>query len=201
MASLTRRQQEILKYISDSIRTRDRFPSYREIARRFALRSPATVSQHIQALVKKGFLKKVGKHLMLSPESRISRGIPIVGRVAAGTPIMAIENYEGYLDIDSMTQAIDHFAVRVKGNSMKDIGILDGDYVIVRRQDTFEDGDIVVAYIGDDPEATVKVIRKRGRAIELEPRCADYETIRLYPGKHRLRIGGKVIGLVRYLRG
>lgn len=201
MVSLTKRQQEILKYISDSIKTRDRFPSYREIGRRFGLRSPATISQHIQALVKKGFLKKIDKHLMLSPENRIARGIPIVGRVAAGTPIMAIENYEGYLDIDSMAQAIDHFAVRVKGDSMKDIGIFDGDYAIVRRQDTFEDGDIVVAYIGDDPEATVKVIRKRGRAIELEPRCADYKIIRLYPGKHRLRIGGKVIGIVRYLRG
>ncbi|MGQ9603026.1 MAG: transcriptional repressor LexA [bacterium] len=201
MTSLTRRQHDILKYISDSIRTRDRFPSYREIGKRFGFRSPATVSQHIHALVRKGFLRKVGRHLMLSPENRIPHGVPIVGKVAAGTPIMAVENYEGYLDIDSMTQDADHFAVRVIGNSMRDIGILDGDYVIVRHQDTFEDGDIVVAYIGDDPEATVKVIHKRGRAIELEPRCADYEVISLYPGKHRLRIGGKVIGLVRYLRG
>ncbi len=201
MMPLTKRQQDILKYIADSIRTKDRFPSYREIGRRFGFRSPATVSQHIHALIRKGFLKKVGRHLMLSPENRIHLGIPIVGKVAAGSPIMAIENYEGYLDIDSIKHGADHFAVRVKGDSMRDIGILDGDYVIVRHQETFEDGDIVVAYIGDDDEATVKVIRKRGRTIELEPRCAGYDIIRLYPGKQRLRIGGKVVGLVRYLRG
>lgn len=201
MRSLTKRQREILEYIIHSIKTWDRFPSYRDIGRRFNLRSPATVSQHIDALIKKGFLTKAGRRLMLAPEARGIHGIPIVGKVAAGLPIAAIENYEGYLDVESIVQDdAPYFAVRVKGDSMKDAGILDGDYVIVRQQEHFKDGDIVVAYVGDDPEATVKVIRKHRRLIELEPRSQGYDPIKLRPGKDAFRIGGKVVGLVRRLR-
>ncbi len=201
MRSLTKRQREILEYIVHSITTTDRFPSYREIGRRFNLRSPATVSQHLEALVRKGFLNRVGKHLMLSPQARATRGIPIVGRVAAGLPIAAIENHEGYIDVASLAEGdATHFAVRVRGDSMKEAGILDGDYVIVRQQQSFKDGDIVVAYIGDDPEATVKVIRKHHSFVELQPRGEGYESLRLRPGKDLFRIGGKVVGLVRKLR-
>ena len=97
MRSLTKRQREILDYIISSIRNRDRFPSYRDIGREFRLSSSATVSQHLDALVKKGFLARAGHELMLSAQARAVRGVPIVGRVAAGLPITAIENREGYL--------------------------------------------------------------------------------------------------------
>jgi len=151
------------------------------------------VSQHLDALTRKGFLTRVGRRLMLAPEARGIHGIPIVGRVAAGLPITAIENYEGYLNVDSLVQDdATYFAVRVKGDSMADAGILDGDYVIVRQQEDFKDGDIVVAYVGDDPEATVKVIRKRRHSIDLQPRSEGYEPIKLHPGRDRFRIGGKV---------
>jgi repressor LexA len=200
MRSLTKRQREILDYILSSIRRRDRFPSYREIGRKFRLTSSATVSQHLDALIRKGFLTKTGRKLMLSPEARGFRGVPIVGRVAAGLPITAIENREGHLDMESLfpDDAV-HFAVRVNGDSMADAGIFDGDYVIVRQQEDAEDGETIVAYVGDDEEATVKVIRKRQRYIDLEPRNSAYRTMRIRPGRDRLRIGGKVVGLVRKL--
>jgi repressor LexA len=200
MKSLTRRQREILDYILSSIRMKDRFPSYREIGRRFKLTSSATVSQHLDALIKKGFLAKAGGQLMLSPEIRGFRGVPIVGRVAAGLPITAIENREGHLDMESLfPEDAVHFAVRVNGDSMADAGILDGDYVIVRQQEDAADGETVVAYVGDEEEVTVKVIRKRGRRIDLEPRNSAYPTISIRPARDRLRIAGKVVGLVRKL--
>jgi repressor LexA len=200
MRSLTRRQREILDYILASIRLKDRFPSYREIGRKFRLTSSATVSQHLDALVKKGFLTKTAGKLMLSPETRGFRGVPIVGRVAAGLPITAIENREGHLDMESLfpDDAI-HFAVRVNGDSMADAGILEGDYVIVRQQEDAADGETIVAYVGEEGEATVKVFRKRGRYIDLEPRNSAYRPIRIRPGREGLRIAGKVVGLVRKL--
>jgi repressor LexA len=92
-----------------------------------------------------------------------------------------------------------HFAVRVRGDSMRDAGIFDGDYVVVRRQDDAEDGDIVVAYLGDE-EATVKVMRKKGKAVELEPRNPSYKSLRIDSIPSGLRIGGKVVGLVRRIK-
>ena len=200
MRPLTPRQREIFDYIIASIRDRDRFPSYREIGRRFRLTSSATVSQHLDALTKKGFLRRVGRRLMLSPEARPIRGVPIVGRVAAGLPIMAVENREGWLDVNTLfhDNAV-YFAVRVNGDSMRDAGMFDGDYVVVRQQEDAEDGDMVVAYPGDD-EATVKVMRKRGKAIDLEPRNASYKSIRIDPKHQNLRIGGKVVGLIRKIK-
>jgi repressor LexA len=200
MRSMTKRQREILDYIIYSIKKKDRFPSYRDIGRRFRLSSSATVSQHLDALVKKGFLKRIGNRLMLSPENRPVSGVPIVGRVAAGLPITAIENREGYLNVDSLFQDdAAYFAVRVSGDSMKDAGIFDGDYVIVRQQEDARSGEMIVAYVGDE-EATVKIMRKRGRIVELEPRNASYKPIKINPEHDGLRIAGKVVGLVRKVR-
>jgi repressor LexA len=200
MKPLTHRQRQVLEYILTSIRDRDRFPSYREIGRRFRLTSSATVSQHIEALVRKGFLARAGRRLMLAAEYRQVRGIPIVGRVAAGLPITAVENLEGRLDIGTLfgTDAV-YFAVRIKGDSMRDAGMLDGDYAVVREQADAEDGDVVVAYLGEE-EATVKVMRKRGGKIDLEPRNPAYKSITLNPGRQGCRIGGRVVGLVRKIK-
>ncbi|MFZ1948399.1 MAG: transcriptional repressor LexA [bacterium] len=200
MRPLTERQRQILDYIIASIRDRDRFPSYREIGRRFRLASSATVSQHLAALVRKGFLTRAGRRLSLSPGLRPARGVPIVGKVAAGLPITAVENREGQLDLAALFQGeADHFAVRVKGSSMRDAGVLDGDYVIVRRQDDAQDGDTVVACLGNE-EATVKVMRRRGGKIELVPRNPAYKSVIVDSARDRLRIAGKVVGLVRKLR-
>jgi repressor LexA len=124
-----------------------------------------------------------------------------VGRVAAGTPITAIENREGYVDVASLFgDDGDYFAVRVKGDSMVDAGILEGDYVVVRHEGEVKSGDTVVAYVGDEMEATVKVFKKKGKAIELEPRNEAYRPIRLNLDKDRVKIAGKVVGLVRKMR-
>ena len=201
MRELTRRQREILEYIISKVRGEDRFPSYREIGRRFRLTSSATVSQHLTALVNKGFLEKAGRRLMLSADLRPARGVPVVGRVAAGTPITAIENREGYVDVASLFgDDGDCFAVRVRGDSMVDAGILEGDYVVVRQDGDVRSGDTVVAYVGDEMEATVKVFRRKGKAIELEPRNEAYRPIRLNLDTGRVKIAGKVVGLVRKMR-
>ena len=200
MRPLTERQRQVLDYVISFIRERDRFPSYREIGRRFRLTSSATVSQHLDALVAKGFLTRAGRRLALTPENRPARGVPIVGRVAAGLPVTAVENREGRLDVSTLFQddAV-YFAVQVKGDSMRDAGMLDGDYAIVREQGDARDGEIVVAYLGDE-EATVKVMRKRGGTVALEPRNAAYEPIIVNARRGSVRIGGKVVGLVRKIR-
>ena len=201
MRDLTRRQREILEYIISKVRAEERFPSYREIGRRFRLSSSATVSQHLEALIRKGFLDKAGRRLMLSADLRPARGVPVVGRVAAGTPITAIENREGYVDVASLFgDGGEHFAVRVTGDSMVDAGILEGDYVVVRQDEDVVSGDTVVAYVGDEMEATVKVFRRKGRAIELEPRNEAYRPMRFTPGSGEVKIAGKVVGLVRKMR-
>ena len=201
MRDLTRRQREILEYIISRVRAEERFPSYREIGARFRLSSSATVSQHLEALLRKGFLNKAGRRLMLSADLSPARGVPVVGRVAAGTPITAIENREGYVDVASLFgDEGDHFAVRVTGDSMVDAGILEGDYVVVSQGEEARSGDIVVAYVGDEMEATVKVLRKRGAAVELEPRNEAYRPMRFGPSSGRFRIAGKVVGLVRKMR-
>ena len=200
MRPLTPRQREILDYIIASIRDHDRFPSYREIGRRFRLASSATVSQHLEALVRKGFLARTARRLALAPGHRPVRGVPIVGKVPAGLPILAHETREGWLDIAALTRDdAAHFAVKVKGDSMRDAGIFDGDYVVVRRQDDAEDGDVVVAYLNGE-EATVKVMRKQGRAVELQPRNPAYAPLRIDSRRAGLRIGGKVVGLVRKIK-
>jgi repressor LexA len=199
MRQLTPRQRAILDFIIRSIGEHDRFPSYREIGRKFGLASSATVSQHLDALTKKGFLIKAGKRLMLSGDHRPARGVPIVGRVAAGLPITAVENRDGRLDVSTLFRDdATYFAVQVTGDSMRDVGLLDGDYVVVRQQEDAEDGDIVVAYLDD--EATVKVLRKQGRTIELEPRNAAYASISIASKRQNLRIGGKVVGMMRKIK-
>ena len=201
MRPLTKRQREILEYIISKVRGEERFPSYREIGRRFRLSSSATVSQHLEALVKKGFLEKVGRRLTLSADLRPVHGVPIVGRVAAGTPITAIENREGYVDVASLFPGDgDYFAVEVKGDSMVDAGILEGDYVVVRQGEDVKSGDTVVAYVGDEMEATVKVFRRKGRVVELHPRNKAYRPIRLNLETDPVKIAGKVVGLVRKMR-
>ena len=200
MRSLTKRQREILDYILSSIRRRDRFPSYREIGRKFRLNSSATVSQHLDALVRKGFLTKAGRKLMLSPEARGFRGVPIVGRVAAGLPITAIENREGHLDMESLfPEDAVHFAVRVNGDSMADAGIMDGDYVAVKPRSTIENGKIGVILLDDD--ATVKRVHIRGSRIALQPanKAAGYKTRYISRNSERAQVIGQVIGCIRKL--
>lgn len=196
MKGLTARQQAILSYILDSIADLGRFPSFREIAREFRLSSVATVAQHLNALVDKGYLHREGRKLMPAPRIRRDRGVPIVGRVAAGRPIAAIEHLEGHLDWNSLG-AQGRFAVQVQGDSMNGEGILDGDLVIVQPADTARNGDLVVAYLGDEQEATVKRFHQKPGHVELRPANPDYRPIRVPDDDLHFRLAGRVVGMVR----
>jgi repressor LexA len=126
-------------------------------------------------------------------------GIPILGRVAAGSPLLASENVEGKLDLDEAFPSSEpRFALRIKGDSMRDAGILDGDLVVVRKGDRAENGDIVVALIGE--EATVKSFRRQGDRVELLPANPDHKPI-VVRERDELRILGLVIGVVRTSKG
>jgi repressor LexA len=200
MEKLTNRQRQILDFLVSMVRDKGRFPSYREIGRKFRLKSPATVSQHLGALARKGYLIREGLRWVVSPEMREDWGMPVVGRVAAGAPITAVEHLEGRLSLERQYPREAHFAVRVRGDSMEEAGIRDGDYVVVREQSTADSGQTVVAYLGEDQDVTVKVFRRKARHFELEPRNARYSNMKIPKGDPWFRIGGRVVGLVRVFR-
>ena len=164
----------ILDYVNHFIQENGYAPSVREIGAAVGLRSTASVSYHLQQLQQKGLLQapnEKGKKRAIVTSVRPGQ-IPIVGVVTAGVPILAIENQEGTMAWDGDPSC---FALRVRGESMIGAGILDGDRVIVRPQQTAEDGQIVVARIGD--EATVKRLRRRSGQIWLMPENDNYEPI------------------------
>ena len=165
---------KILEYVNAFVQENGYAPSVREIGAAVGLRSTASVSYHIQALQEKGLLAgsgEKGRKRALSTGVRPGQ-IPVIGVVTAGMPILAFENQEGTMAWDGDPGC---FALRVKGDSMVNAGILDGDKVVVRPQQTAMDGQIVVARIGD--EATVKRLRRRNGQIWLLPENENYEPI------------------------
>ena len=202
MEALTEKQRKILEFIESRLREGTP-PSQREIARHFHLAQNA-VYQLVGYLRAKGYLTDSGGHrgLRLSGEylneKKQTQGVPIVGRVAAGEPILAEENVEGYADLNEfLGLRQDVFLLKVSGDSMVDEGIMDGDYVAVQPGDKIENGRIGVVLLED--EATVKRIYfQRGR-IALEPanKAAGYKTRYIARGNERFRIVGKVIGCIR----
>jgi repressor LexA len=141
-----------------------------------------------------------GDRIYPSERRRRPSGIPIVGQVAAGRPILAMEHMEGRLDLGDLYGQEAVFAVRVKGESMRDAGILDGDLAIVRAQRRVANGQVALAYLGEDQEATVKIFRWRRDHVELQPRNPDFEPVSVGPEDPHFRVGGKVIGVVRSFR-
>lgn len=174
MARTSDKSQLILDYISRFIQENGYAPSVREIGAGVGLRSTASVSYHLRALQDKGLLQSSqskGRKRAIATGARVGQ-IPVVGVVTAGVPILAVENQEGMMAWDGDPSC---FALRVRGDSMTGAGILSGDKVVVRPQPTAEDGQIVVARIGD--EATVKRLRKQGGQIWLMPENPAYEPI------------------------
>ena len=209
---LTERQRQTLAYIVETVTERGYPPSVREICVELGLASSSTVHSHLQALQRKGYLsidptKPRAIELHFDPDTglaadrRPARSVPLLGRIAAGAPIMAEEHVE---DIYPMPADLvgdgNIFMLEVKGDSMIEAGIFDGDFVIVRQQPTAHSGQIVAAMVpseyGDAPEATVKTIRHRGSAIVLEPANAALEPFEAPPGTEIL---GKVVGVFRRL--
>ena len=174
MPRTSNKAQLIVDYVNQFIQENGYSPSVREIGAAVGLRSTASVSYHLQALQEKGLLQSPGsKGRKRAIVTTVRPGqIPVVGVVTAGLPILAVENQEGYLSWDGDPGC---FALRVRGDSMINAAILSGDLVVVRPQQSADDGQIVVARIGD--EATVKRLRRRGGEIWLMPENDNYAPI------------------------
>lgn len=196
---LNERAREIYSFIQRFRRERGSAPTIREIGDNFGIASTNGVRYYLDMLEREGYIqrnRKVSRGIGPLRESRTPvTAIPVLGRVAAGQPILAEENWDGSLSLqDSFGDTSDLFALRVRGDSMIEAGILDGDTVIIRRCETADNGTIVVALV-DNAEATLKRLRRHGPRIALEPANATYE-IRDYPA-NRVQVQGKLVGLIR----
>jgi repressor LexA len=206
---LTDRQREILDFITHSIAKRGYPPTLREIGSNFKIRSTNGVNDHLRALEKKGYLQREDlKSRALRPigaggeasETSETVDVPVLGRVAAGQPLLAVRNYEDTVKVDRffIGQNQEVFALRVKGDSMIEDGILDGDYVFVRKQLQANSGETVVAMLGD--EATVKRYYPEGDTIRFQPANSSMEPILVRKRDFRsVNLIGVVIGIYRKL--
>ncbi len=203
MRELTRRQREILAFIRVFTHRHGVPPTVREIGERFGV-TPRAAFDHLRALERKGMLKRrltagrTSRALTLADRAPAMREIPVLGRIAAGAPLLAEENREGSLPVGVEWLAgkgEEIFALRVRGESMVNAHIVEGDLVLVRRQESAEPGDIVVALL--DNEATVKRFGRQGDAVVLKPEHPTMSPILVRPGQAAFKILGKVVGLVR----
>ncbi len=206
---LTARQEEILNFISDYIDFNGFPPTYREIGKQFDISSTFGVKRHLDALTKKGYLNVEGNVSRAMSLTRIGSSItqnssgielielPVVGRVAAGQPILAQENIEGTIALQSslIRNKSEAFGLRVKGDSMMDAGILEGDIVIVNPQKNAENGEIVVAMLED--EATLKRYEMKDNTVYLIPENQKYSPI-VIKNREDFLIIGKVMGVFRW---
>ena len=207
---LTERQRQTLQYISETVQERGYPPSVREIGEALGLASPSTVHSHLQALQRKGYLRidptrpraielLYDSDTGLPYERAHARSVPLLGRIAAGQPILAEEHVEEIYPMPAdLVGDGNVFMLEVRGDSMIGAGIFDGDLVSVRQQPTAHSGEIVAAMVpseyGDAPDATVKRIRHRGSAIMLEPANDALEPFEAPPGTEIL---GKVVAVFR----
>ena len=199
---ISAKQQEILDYIKEEILKRGYPPAVREICEAVNLRSTSSVHSHLETLEKNGYIRRdptkpraieiVDDNFNLTRRELVN--VPVVGRVAAGEPILAVENVENYFPIPAEFMPNSQtFMLNVKGESMINAGILDGDQILVQQQSTAENGDIVVALIDDS--ATVKTFYKEDGYYRLQPENDTMEPIIV---KDDLKILGKVIGVFRF---
>jgi repressor LexA len=210
---LTKRQQEIFDFIKNYSANHGYPPTVRDIGKAVGLASSSTVHAHLANLEKLGILRrdpskpraielldKAASSVSGAVEGAVDNvrslvrpsGLPLVGQVAAGQPILAEENIEDYVEVPSEAGGADgEYVLRIRGESMRDAGILEGDYVVVRRQDDAHDGEIVVALVGE--EATVKRFFRETDHIRLQPENTEMEPIR----SKDVRVLGRVVGLFR----
>lgn len=196
MTSLTRRQREILDFINRKIESRGFPPTIRDIGTAFEIRSPNGVMCHLKALEKKGFISRQGKSaraIQLNHRPTPVNSIPFKGLVAAGAPLAA-EEQEERLEFSELFPSSDVFALRVQGTSMIDEHIQDGDIVIIRNQESVQNGDRVVAQV--DGEVTLKVFQRMKDQIKLVPANDSMEPIVVTPDRD-IRILGVLTGVIR----
>jgi repressor LexA len=223
--NLTSTQKKVLKFLGDFLQGKGFPPTLREIASHFGLKGPKGPQKTLHILERKGYIRKtpggsraieilkpqIGRLRIAMVQGRrsgllyeknvgsasvLTVSLPIVGRVTAGDPILAIENIEGYVNFDrNLVSSEDVFLLRVRGESMIDAHIQDGDFALVKPQKDAENGEIIVALIDD--EATIKRIFKKRDLIRLEPANPNMEPIVVKKGEKRITIIGKVIGIFR----
>ena len=199
MRQLTPRQKEILELIQSFIAEYGMPPTRADIARELGFKSANAAEEHLRALQKKGVLELVpgaSRGIQLKDSLREQMGLPLVGRVAAGSPILAEEHIETHYTIDpALFNPKPHYLLRVHGMSMRDAGILDGDLVAVHRTPEVRSRQIVVARVGD--EVTVKRYRQDGALVWLLPENDEFEPIQVDLNKQTMVIEGVVVGVIR----
>lgn len=199
MEELTGRQRDILEYLKNQIIER-KIPSFREIMHRFKFRGIKAVQDHLEALERKGYIRRekgraraievLGLRMLETVE------LPLIGRIAAGSPVLAEENVEGSIALDrSWVKGKNSFVLKVQGDSMIEAGIHDGDYAIIQQEYTAEDEDIVVALLDD--EATLKRFYRKNNKIILKPENSSMQPIVIEQGNVHVRIIGKLTGVYR----
>jgi repressor LexA len=199
LPALTDRQRAIYDFLLKTIRERGFAPSIPEIGKQFKIASVNGVSDHLKALEKKGYIRRIGRraievfNALGKTVLTATREVPVLGRVPAGKPFRSEENTEGFLPIPSDMGSGKLFALQVKGDSMIGAGILDGDRVIIKAQGAAENGEIVCALI--DGEATLKRFYKKDDIVTLKAENDKYSPITVSEGE--FRIAGKVVGLTR----
>ena len=194
--ALTERQRQVLNFLKEHVSEKGYPPTVREVAQKLGVKWTKGVEKHFQALEKKGYIKRSSGARTLEIEG-FSRGrsVPVIGTIAAGKPILAEENIERTLTLDKdLAPWKDTYLLKVEGDSMKEAGILDGDYVLVRPQPTAEKREIVAALIQDD--ATVKYFSSEGNRIVLRSANPDFEDI-ILNGDDEFKILGKVMLVLR----
>jgi repressor LexA len=208
MIKLTARQEEILNLIREAIENTGFPPTRAEIATELGFKSANAAEEHLQALARKGAIeispgtsrgiRLVGAaaETIPMPPPTLMMALPLVGRVAAGSPILAQEHVEATFSVDpAMFAARPDYLLKVRGESMRDAGIMDGDLLAVKKVDSAKNGQIVVARIGDD--VTVKRYRKTGSLIELLPENPDFKIIKVDPAVDEFTLEGLAVGLMR----
>ncbi|MDW7739456.1 MAG: transcriptional repressor LexA [Bacillota bacterium] len=202
MEPLTEKQKRVLNFIEREVERCNYPPSVREICKALGISSTATVHSYLDILENKGYISRMATkpraikllNKMDDEDGRDCVFVPLIGRITAGQPILAEENREGYFPVpEAISNGNSCFALRVAGDSMKNAGIFDGDYVIIKQQSTAENGDIIAALLGD--EATVKRFYREKDYIRLQPENDAYAPIM----SRDVKIIGKVVGLFRKL--
>ncbi|MCC5849813.1 MAG: transcriptional repressor LexA [Verrucomicrobia bacterium] len=194
--SLTKKQRAVYEFIRTRILEDRRPPTVREIADNFHIRSPKGATDHLAMLERKGWIVRtpgISRGIQLADEEP---GIPLLGRAAAGFPILAQENILGHLNFAQLFGLQDRYSVEVSGDSMENAGIHDGDYVIIQRGKDFKDGDIVLAVI--DGDATIKrIYREEDGRYRLQPENKRHKPIYVDKNQPDFSIGGTIVGVVR----
>ena len=199
MDGLTPRQEQVLQFIRESVRVNGYPPTVREICAALDLSSPSTVHAHLANLERRGLIKRdpsKPRALDVTRQLRPPRPLPLVGRVAAGEPLLAEQNIEDHVDVPGFLRRDDgDFVLRVKGDSMVNAGIFSGDFIVVHPQNQAENGEIVVAMVGD--EATTKRFYRDGHSIRLQPESDLHEPIVV--SADEVQLLGRVVGVLRQL--